>query len=161
MRRERIDETPEELADVEMTNRSMILDVVVRSEFHILMVVSVYLLFAGHNQPGGGFIAGLVAAAACALRLATGGPAELRRSVRVRPMTLLGGGLVVATITGLAALWNDGDVFETRYLEFDLPVIGTTSLSTAFFFDLGVYLLVLGTVLAVLEAFGEPEEQGS
>ena len=46
----------------------MILDVVVRAEFHVLLIVSLYLLFAGHNQPGGGFVGGLVAGSACALR---------------------------------------------------------------------------------------------
>ena len=73
-----------------MDRRSMILDVVVRAEFHVLLVVSVYLLFAGHNAPGGGFVGGLVAASACALRMAAHGPAELRRSFRLHPMTVLG-----------------------------------------------------------------------
>lgn len=152
-----IEQTARERADTEMSRRSMILDVVVRSEFHVLLVVSVYLLFAGHNQPGGGFVGGLVAASACALRMATAGPSELRRSVRVRPMVLLGGGLVVASVSGLAALWDGGQLLQTRYLEFDFPIIGAASMSTAFFFDLGVYLLVLGSMLAVLEVFGEPE----
>lgn len=154
----RVEQTALEQADTEMSRRSMILDVVVRSEFHVLLVVSVYLLFAGHNQPGGGFVGGLVAASACALRLAAAGPAELRRSVRVRPMVLLGGGLLVASVAALAALWNGGQLLQTRYLQLDLPVIGTTSMSTAFFFDLGVYMLVLGSMLAVLEVFSEPEE---
>ncbi|MBU3701273.1 MAG: hypothetical protein FGM58_04400 [Acidimicrobiia bacterium] len=152
------DQTDRERADTEMSRRSMILDVVVRSEFHVLLVVSVYLLFAGHNQPGGGFVGGLVAASACALRMATAGPAELRRSVRIRPMILVGGGLLVASVAGLAALWDGGQLLQTRYLKFDFPVIGEAAMSTAFFFDLGVYLLVLGSMLAVLEVFGEPEE---
>lgn len=159
MARSKEDPTPAELADVEMTRRSMIFDVVVRSEFHVLLMVSIYLLFAGHNQPGGGFVGGLVAAAACALRLATAGPAELRRSIRFRPMTLLGGGLVVATSSALLALWNGAQVLQTRYLQVDVPIIGKVALSTAFFFDLGVYLVVLGTLLAALEAFGSPEKE--
>ncbi|HEY6531046.1 MAG TPA: MnhB domain-containing protein [Acidimicrobiales bacterium] len=141
------------------TRRSMILDVVVRSEFHVLLVVSIYLLFAGHNQPGGGFVGGLVAGSACALRMVASGPQELRRSIRIRPMTLLGLGLTTAAGAALAGLWNGGQLLETRYLSVDVPFIGPVGTSTAFFFDLGVYLVVLGTVLIVLEALGSPEEE--
>lgn len=147
------------MVDREMSRRSLILDIVVRSEFHVLLIVSVYLLFAGHNQPGGGFVGGLVAAAACALRMAAHGPRELRRSIRLRPLTLLGLGLTVAAGTAIAALWNDGGLLQTRYLKVEVPFIGPVGTSTAFFFDLGVYLVVLGTLLAVLEALGSPEEE--
>ncbi len=144
--------------DPQMDRRSMILDVVVRAEFHVLLVVSVYLLFAGHNAPGGGFVGGLVAASACALRMAAHGPAELRRSFRLHPMTVLGAGLTVASLTALTAFWNDGGLLQTRYLKVDVPFIGPVGTSTAFFFDLGVYLVVVGAVLAVLQALGSPEE---
>jgi len=141
-----------------MERRSMILDVVVRAEFHVLLVVSVYLLFAGHNAPGGGFVGGLVAASACALRMAARGPEELTRSFRFHPMTVLGAGLTVAAVTAIAAFWNGGGLLETRYLHVDVPFIGPVGTSTAFFFDLGVYLVVVGAVLAVLHALGSPEE---
>jgi multicomponent Na+:H+ antiporter subunit A len=139
----------------------MILDVVVRGEFHVLLVVSVYLLFAGHNAPGGGFVGGLVAAAACALRMAAHGTDELRRSFRFSPMTVLGGGLTVSAGTAVAALWNDGGLLQTRYLKVDVPFLGPVGTSTAFFFDLGVYLVVVGAVLCVLDALGAPEEEVS
>jgi multicomponent Na+:H+ antiporter subunit A len=137
----------------------MILDVVVRAEFHVLLIVSVYLLFAGHNQPGGGFVGGLVAGSACALRMVARGPDELRRAIRVRPMTLLGLGLATGATTALAGLWNNDQLLQTRYLSVDVPFIGPVGTSTAFFFDLGVYLVVLGAVLIVLEALGSPEEE--
>lgn len=147
--------------DRDMERRSVILDVVVRGEFHVLMVLSVYLLFAGHNAPGGGFVGGLVAAAACALRMAAHGPREMRRSIRIPPMTVLGVGLVVAVVTAMAAWWNEGSLLQTRYLKFDVPFLGPVGTSTAFFFDLGVYLVVLGAVLCILEALGAPEEDVS
>ena len=136
----------------------MILDVVVRSEFHVLMVVSIYLLFAGHNQPGGGFVGGLVAGSACTLRMVARGPEELLRSIRIRPLTLLGLGLAVGATAALGALWNGGQLLQTRYLKVDVPFIGPVGTSTAFFFDFGVYLVVLGTVLTVVEALGSPGE---
>lgn len=137
---------------------SLILDVVVRAEFHVLLVVSTYLLFAGHNQPGGGFVAGLVAGAACATRYVAGGPAELRRSVRVRPSTLLGSGLVVAVVTAFASLVDEGGFLQHRLLSVELPFIGPVKTSSAFFFDFGVYLVVLGTVVTILAALGAPSE---
>jgi multisubunit Na+/H+ antiporter MnhB subunit len=138
---------------------SLILDVVVRAEFHMLLVVSVYLLFAGHNQPGGGFVGGLVAAAACALRMVARGPAELLQSIRLRPLTVLGLGLTVAAVTALAGLWNEGSILQTRYLKVEVPFIGPVGTSTAFFFDLGVYLVVVGALLSVLEALSSPDEE--
>ena len=141
-----------------MRDRSVILDVVVRAEFHLLLVFSVFLLFAGHNQPGGGFVGGLVAGAAFALRLIAGGHDELARAIRVRPTTLLGSGLLLATGTALITFWNDGQLLESRLLEVHLPVLGELATSTVIFFDSGVYLVVIGTVLAILDAFGRPEE---
>ena len=74
-------------------------------------------------------------------------------------MTLLGLGLTTAACTAITALWHDGQLLQTRYLSVDVPFIGPVGTSTAFFFDLGVYLVVLGTVLIVLEALGSPEEE--
>ena len=70
----------------------MSVDVSVRVVFHAVMVGSIYLLFAGHNQPGGGFVGGLVAGAAIALRYVAGGIDEVRPLTRLRPWTILGAG---------------------------------------------------------------------
>ena len=147
-----------EPGQVPMRPSSPILDIVVRAEFHVLLIVSVYLLFAGHNGPGGGFVGGLVAGAACATRYVARGPAELRRSIRIRPTTLLGAGLVVALATAFLGLANGGGFFEHRLLEVEVPVIGPVKSTTAFFFDFGVYLVVLGTVLVILAELGAPSE---
>jgi multisubunit Na+/H+ antiporter MnhB subunit len=147
-----------EEASAPMRPPSPILDVVVRAEFHVFLVLSVYLLFAGHNQPGGGFVGGLVAGAAVTSRYVAGGPAEMRRATRLRPMALLGTGLAVSVSTAFASLVNDGGFLQHRLLEVELPVIGPVKTSSAFFFDLGVYLVVLGTVLAILDALGAPSE---
>jgi multisubunit Na+/H+ antiporter MnhB subunit len=147
-----------EAGRVPMRPSSPILDIVVRAEFHVLLVVSVYLLFAGHNGPGGGFVGGLVAGAACATRYVAGGPAELRRSLRIRPTTLLGSGLVVALGTGFLSLVNDGGFLQHRLLKVEVPFIGPVKTSSAFFFDFGVYLVVLGTVSVILAELGAPSE---
>lgn len=157
---ERPDVTPVPADDgrAPMRPQSLIFDVVVRAEFHVLLVVSTYLLFAGHNSPGGGFVAGLVAGAACATRYVADGPAELRRSIRIRPSTLLGSGLVVSVSTAFLSLYNNGGFLQYRLLSVDVPFIGPVKTSSAFFFDFGVYLVVLGTVLMILTELGAPTE---
>ncbi|TDC46765.1 DUF4040 domain-containing protein [Actinomadura sp. KC345] len=123
-----------------------------------ILVFSVYLLFAGHNRPGGGFVAGLVAAMAYVLRYLPGGRWELAAALPVRPGVLLGGGLGLAVATG-AAGWTlggfgKGEFLKGEVLHAALPVIGDVKLPTSLFFDAGVYLLVLGLVLTILTTLG-------
>ena len=139
---------------------SMVLDVVVRAEFHVLLVASLWLLFVGHNLPGGGFVGGLVVGAAFGLRLAAGGSAELLKSLRVRSEVVLGLGLLVATGTALLGLVNSGTLLQSRELHVTLPWLGEIATSSAFFFDLGVYLVVVGSFHWLLEVFSEPEYEG-
>ena len=159
---ERIEESHEStgIDDHRIGRPSMVLDVVVRAEFHVLLVASLWLLFVGHNLPGGGFVGGLVVVAAFGLRLAAGGSAELLKSLRVRSEVGLGLGLLVATGTALLGLVNNGTLLQSRELHVTLPWLGEIATSSAFFFDLGVYLVVVGSFHWLLEVFSEPENEG-
>jgi multisubunit Na+/H+ antiporter MnhB subunit len=134
--------------------RSLILDVGVQLMFHSILLLSAYLLFAGHNQPGGGFIGGLVCAGAFGLRYASGGIAELQAMHRLRPTQLLGFGLLLAAGTATASMLAGGQFLEHGYVELDLPLLGHVEPTSALPFDIGVYLVVVGLVLMVLEALG-------
>lgn len=136
------------------TRRSVILDTAVRAEFHTLLLVSLYMLLAGHNQPGGGFAGGLVAACACYLRYVAGGDAGLREVVRVDPPILMGAGLLLALGTGLTPLFLGDALFESAILELHPPLIGTVKVTSVLFFDIGVYIVVVGMALFLLEQFG-------
>lgn len=140
--------------------RSPILEVGVRAVFHTVLLFSLFLLFVGHNSPGGGFVGGLVAGCAFVLRYASGGSDELREAVPVRPQVLLGLGLLAATAAG-ASGWIGGRQFlESAELSLDLPLIGGVHATTALPFDIGVYLVVTGLVLGLLHALGgEPEPE--
>ncbi|HPU39033.1 MAG TPA: MnhB domain-containing protein [Microthrixaceae bacterium] len=133
----------------------MTLDETVPLLFRVVMVGSIYLLFAGHNQPGGGFVGGLVAGAAISLRYIAGGIVEVRRISRWRPWTILGTGVIVAVGTAMAPVALGYSVLQAGYRPIDVPVLGTISLSSALVFDIGVYLCVVGLVLMVFEAFGD------
>jgi multicomponent Na+:H+ antiporter subunit A len=134
--------------------RSVILDVCVRAEFHTLVLISLYMLFAGHNQPGGGFAGGLVASCAFCLLFVGGGEPSVRRVLRIPPTTFLGVGMLFAIVTGAVSLVLGGEFLESAIVKVDLPVIGQVKGSTVLFFDMGVYLVVLGMVLLLLEQLG-------
>ncbi len=135
--------------------RSVILDTTLRLVIDLALVLSIYLLFAGHNQPGGGFVGGLVAAAAFALRYIAGGLAEVRSLLTVRPWTFLSIGLLLAAGTALQPVLRDAAPLNQRAFEWDLAVLGHVKLTTATVFDTGVYLIVVGLALMVFEGLGE------
>lgn len=134
--------------------RSVIFEVVTRLIFHTIVVFSVYLVFSGHNAPGGGFAGGLVAGLALVVRYLAGGRYELNEAAPVDAGFLLGGGLLLAVGTGVAGLALGGDVLQTAILDFSVPVLGHVHLVTSVFFDLGVYLIVVGLMLDILRSLG-------
>jgi multicomponent Na+:H+ antiporter subunit A len=134
--------------------RSVVLEVITRILFHTILVFSLYLLFSGHNEPGGGFAGGLVAGLALVLRYLAGGRYELGEAAPVDPGLLLGAGLLFAGGTGVAGLMLGAEVLQTAILETTLPVLGDVKLVTSLFFDMGVYLIVVGLVLDILRSLG-------
>ncbi len=134
--------------------RSVIFEIVVRILFHSMIAVAVFLLFAGHNAPGGGFIAGMLAGVALAVRYLAGGRYELGEAAPVHPGLLLGSGLFLSAGVGLIALIFGGAVLQSEILLFTVPVLGDIKLVTSLFFDLGVFLVVIGLVLDLLRSLG-------
>jgi len=135
--------------------RIVFVDAAVRLIFHVVLMASLWLLFAGHNQPGGGFVGGLLAGSAITLRYVAGGIADVRRGSRFRPWTVLGAGLLLAAGTAAAPLLGGGDVLDVASHTMDVPLLGEVKLSSALVFDSGVYLAVVGMVLMAFEAFGD------
>ncbi len=140
--------------DQHPVRRSVVLETVVHLAFHTVLVFGVYLVFAGHNQPGGGFIGGLVTGAGFVLRYVAGGRAEIRTAVPIDPRLPLGAGLLLATGTGIAAQLAGGQFLQSAYVELAVPVLGDVKLVSALGFDLGVYLVVVGVVLGLLRSLG-------
>lgn len=144
-----------------MTSRSLILERSARLLVPPILVASLYLLFAGHNAPGGGFVGGLTAGLAIALAAAAEGTHGIRRTTLVAPTTLLGAGLVVAGMTG-ALGWVLGSGFlDAGARTFDFPVLGEVKVTSALAFDIGVFCVVAGMVAIVLEALDSTEEDGA
>ena len=132
--------------------RSIIIEVITRLIFHAFVLFSIYLLFAGHNSPGGGFAGGLLAGLALVLRYLAGGRVELAEAIRVGPGALLGTGLTLAVIAGVVPLFFGGQIFQSAVIDFTF--FGEHHFVTSTVFDIGVYLIVVGLVLDVLESLG-------
>jgi multicomponent Na+:H+ antiporter subunit A len=141
-----------------MTDRALILERAASLLVPPILVVSFYLLFAGHNAPGGGFAGGLTAGLAIALAAAAEGPPGIRRTIFVAPTTLLGAGMVIAGLTGAGA-WVLGEGFlDAGARTVVLPVLGELKVTSALSFDIGVFCVVSGMVAMVLEALGSTED---
>lgn len=142
-----------------MIRRSAIFDVSIDAIFRTALVFSVFLFFAGHNAPGGGFIGGLVAGAALVLRYLADSPRESDLFSARFANSVLGVGLIIAVATGFGG-WVWGTAFlESAVLKVELPLIGTVKATTSLLFDVGVYLVVVGLVMEALGALGQGEER--
>ena len=125
----------------------------------VMVAFSIFVMLRGHNEPGGGFIGGLIAAAAIAIYGNANGPGAARQTIKADPLAYAGFGVLLAGASGLlSAFW--GMPYLTG-LWFFLP-LGSTEigLSTPLIFDIGVYFTVFGTISAValmLEDSGEGE----
>ncbi|MGJ9372679.1 Na+/H+ antiporter subunit A [Nesterenkonia sp. CF4.4] len=135
-------------------HRSIVFEVVTRLMFHGIIMISLYLLLAGHNLPGGGFAGGLLAGLAFVLRYLAGGRYELEAAIPFSAGALMGWGLAIACFTGLAPLIAGGQAFQSFDFYLTLPILGEHHFVSAILFDLGVYLVVIGLIVDILRSLG-------
>ncbi|SKF88194.1 putative monovalent cation/H+ antiporter subunit A [Mycobacteroides abscessus subsp. massiliense] len=135
-------------------HRSLVLEVATRLIFPLVMVLSFYFFFAGHNVPGGGFAGGLTAGLALVLRYLAGGRYELGETLPFDAGKILGLGLAFSGGTALSSMLLGAPVLSSATIQFDMLGFGHVKIVTAIFFDLGVYLVVVGLVLDVLRSLG-------
>jgi len=133
---------------------SSILQTAVRLLMPLLLLFAVFLLLRGHNQPGGGFVGGLVVAASFVLYSIAFGVEAARRALLVRPSTLLGVGLLVALVSGLPAV-AAGHAFMTALWTTVAAGSMAIAVGTPLVFDVGVFLAVIGVVLTIVFTLAE------
>jgi len=129
--------------------KSVILRIAATHLTAALLVASLILLYRGHNDPGGGFIGGLLASSAVALRAMACGAAEGRRFLRVDPRTLIAAGILTALGSGMPGLLAGGSFMQGLWITLRLPLLGPLPLGTPLIFDAGVYLAVAGFTLTI------------
>lgn len=133
---------------------SVIFSTMSRLFFVLLLGAAVFMLFRGHNEPGGGFIGGLFAALAFALLALSDSVAKARKALIIHPVVLIGLGLVLAFVSGIPGLISDRSFLTHWWFE-----LGSTHLGTATAFDIGVFMVVIGGVLSLVFRFYEGVEQ--
>ncbi len=115
------------------------------------------MLIRGHNEPGGGFIGGLLAGSALALYALANGVPEARRLLRVDPRSLIAAGAVCLVTAAVASMFAGQEMLTGLWLK--QPVPGLGKVSTVLVFDVGVYLAVMGMALLALFTLGEDDEE--
>ena len=126
--------------------QSIVFSAMARILFWVMLIVSILILLRGHNQPGGGFVGGLIAAMAIGVVALAEGVSKARALLPLHPVTLIGLGVLAGLLGGLPGLLVEGSFLQHQWLIFDNGFkIGTTLI-----FDVGVYLVVVGGMLALI-----------
>ena len=136
-----------------------LLTVVTRALLPISLVAGIYILLRGHNMPGGGFIAGLIVAIAFLMQYMASGYAWAHQRARLDAHTMIGGGVVLAGITGLVSLMFNRPFLTSSFGYFHIPLFGEVELASAMAFDIGVFFTVVGTCLLSLATLSRVEDR--
>jgi multisubunit Na+/H+ antiporter MnhB subunit len=134
-----------------MTSRSVLLEFAAKTLYWLMLAVSAWILLRGHNAPGGGFIAGLVAVAATALVAIVHGVDQARRRLPLRPLYLAVTGVLLALLSGMPGVWADAPFLTHQWWSVEFADT-SLKLSTVILFDLGVYGAVWGAFASYLFA---------
>lgn len=137
---------------------SLILRTAARLLTVIIITFSLYLLWRGHDAPGGGFIAALVAGSAVVLQYLANGPEGVDRFLPLQFSTLLGFGLLLAVGVGVGGILGGGQFLQSAIWKRTLPVIGELKVTASLGFDVGVFLVVLAVVVAIVRYLAEGDE---
>jgi multicomponent Na+:H+ antiporter subunit B len=135
--------------------RSIILQTATRLILTLLLLFSIFLLLRGHNEPGGGFIAGLVASGAFVLYAIAYDVKSARQALHFEPHVFVAAGLVIAVLSGLAGLYTAEPFLTGQWLSWGVSESDRIDLGTPLLFDVGVYVVVIGVTLTIILTLAE------
>ncbi|WP_415887009.1 monovalent cation/H+ antiporter subunit A [Neptuniibacter sp. QD37_6] len=133
----------------------MVLSTISQMLLPLALLVSVYIFLRGHNEPGGGFIAGLITAVAIIQQYIANGVEWMKENIRLKYQALIGSGLLIAFLTGVGSFIFDRPFLTSWFDYFKWPWVGKFELASAMLFDLGVYLTVVGATMMILANLGK------
>jgi multicomponent K+:H+ antiporter subunit A len=143
---------PDRRTDATAAEYLYVPSVIIQWMFPVVIVLAAYLFLRGHDAPGGGFAAGVAMAAGFILQYMAAGTVWVEDRLRILPVFWIGGGLLIAALTGMVPILL-GDAFLTSYFQYvELPLLGKVPLASASLFDLGVFSLVVGATVLMLIA---------
>lgn len=138
-----------------MKINDVILQTAAKIVVFIILTFSIYLFFAGHNNPGGGFIGGLMTTGGLVLLCLAYDTKTIRNVLPVDFRIVTAIGMLVATLTGLGSFVFGAPFLSHAFDYFDLPLLGNTELATATLFEIGVYMAVVGVSMTIILSIGE------
>jgi multicomponent Na+:H+ antiporter subunit B len=125
----------------------------------VLVMFSVFLLMRGHNEPGGGFVGGLVAAGSIVLMALAYGPDEVRRRLRIDFLRAMFVGIVLSVAAGVVGMILGNSFQQGFWWTINLRGIAQIEISTALIFDIGVYIVILGVTSSIVMAMADESER--
>lgn len=137
-----------------MKTNDVILQTTTKVVFFIIFLFSIHIFFAGHFAPGGGFVGGLLTTAAIVLLLLAFDLKTVQKALPFDFMIVVAIGLLLALGTAAGSIVFDVPFFTHAYDDFTLPLFGVSSLHTAMIFDAGVYLVVVGSTITMIQTIG-------
>ncbi|MGA9228174.1 MAG: Na(+)/H(+) antiporter subunit B [Mesobacillus sp.] len=140
-----------------MKTNDIILQTVTKFTLFVIILFSIHLFFAGHYYPGGGFIGGLMTSGAIVLLLLAFDIKTVKTILPFDYIKVIAVGLLFSIGTGAGGLIMDMPFLTHAFTYVDLPLLGKTSLHTAVLFDTGVFLVVIGVTMTIIQTIGESE----
>ena len=134
---------------------SLILSTATRLLLPLFLLFSIFILLRGHNEPGGGFVGGLIAAAAFALHAIAYDVEKTRTLLAIDTRSLIVLGLLLAMSSGMISLFMGEPFFTGQWVKISFWSIGELDLGTPLFFDIGVYFTVIGVTLTIILSLAE------
>lgn len=133
----------------------LIMQTLTRVLFPLMIMMAVFIFLRGHNMPGGGFIAGLIAAVALIVQYLSNGSDWIDERLKLNMHLVIGFGLLIATATGLVAMGLDYPFLTSAFTHLEWPIVGQFEVASAIAFDLGVFLVVVGTTVLIIAQLGK------
>ncbi|MHA6691952.1 monovalent cation/H+ antiporter subunit A [Devosia sp. A449] len=146
------DQAPDREQGDTISEYLLIPSVIMQWMFPVIIVLALHLFLRGHDQPGGGFAAGIVMSIGFILQYMAGGTRWVEERLRILPVRWIGAGLLVAVLVGAASLLLGYPFMTTSFQYVEIPFIGRVPMASALIFDLGVFVLVVGATVLILIA---------
>lgn len=137
-----------------MKTNDVILQTATKVVFFIIFLFSIHIFFAGHYTPGGGFVGGLLTTGAILLLLLAFDLKTVKKILPFNFTIITAIGLILALGTGIGSVFFNVPFLTHAFNDFTLPLFGETSLHTAMIFDIGVYLVVVGAAITMIQTIG-------
>lgn len=138
---------------------SPILSAVSKYVFILVNILALYIFFKGHNEPGGGFIAGVASAISFILLGLTLGFKQAKEIIGIDPIKLAVMGVSVAYATAVSPIFFGYPFLYHKMIHLHVPILGDYHIGTPFLFDLGVYLAVVGVIVKMIFVFSDAQTE--